>query len=423
LMANMFKFLHAADIHLDSPLRGLETYDDAPVEQIRQATRRAFDRLISLALDEQVAFVLIAGDLYDGDWKDYNTGLFFCNRMSRLAAAGIDVFIVSGNHDAASQLTKALPLPKNVHLFSSKRPESKKIESLGVVIHGQSYATRVVADNIAKQYPPAEPGWLNIGLLHTALSGREGHEPYGPCTIDDLTAKGYAYWALGHIHKREEVCADPWIIFPGNIQGRHIKETGPKGATLALVDNGRVLKVEERSLDVLRWHSCQVDLSGCEAMDQVPQRVQAMLEELQTDHDGNLLAIRLILSGSTSLHGQLLDESGALTDYFRGLATGLGEIWLEKVLFQTSRIHSLDEILGDDTPIAELINSISRLEMDRADCLEIVPELAGFKSKLPPELLRNNDIFRSDSPEQSHDLYQEVKEILIAKLLKQGGGR
>ncbi len=135
----MVKFIHTADIHLDSPLKGLEAREDAPIDEIRGATRRAFDNLVDLAIEEEVDFILIAGDLYDGDWKDYNTGLFFVSRMGRLAKAGIRVLIVSGNHDAASQITKAMPLPDNVTLFSSKKPQSLKIDDLKVVVHGQNY--------------------------------------------------------------------------------------------------------------------------------------------------------------------------------------------------------------------------------------------------------------------------------------------
>ncbi len=247
----MFKFIHTADIHLDSPLKGLEVHEDAPVEEIRGATRRALDNLIDLAIEEEVNFILIAGDLYDGDWKDYNTGLFFSARMGRLSKAGIKVFIVSGNHDAASQLTKTLPLPDNVTLFSSKKPQFRKLDDIGVIIHGQSYSYRAVTENLASQYPQYDSNYFNIGLLHTSLTGREGHENYAPCTLDDLKSKGYDYWALGHVHKREIISKDPWIVFPGNIQGRHIKETGAKGATLVTVEDGRIIKVEALELDVL----------------------------------------------------------------------------------------------------------------------------------------------------------------------------
>lgn len=141
----MFSFLHAADIHLDSPLKGLEGYQDAPMEQIRLAARRAFDNLVQLAVDEKVAFLLIAGDLYDGDWKDYNTGIYFINRMGRLRDAGIPVFMVSGNHDAVSQITRSLQLPANITHFSHRHAGTHILDHYGVAIHGQSFSGRPLA--------------------------------------------------------------------------------------------------------------------------------------------------------------------------------------------------------------------------------------------------------------------------------------
>ena len=329
----MVKFIHTADIHLDSPLKGLEAHADAPVEEIRGATRRAFDNLIDLAIEEAVDFILIAGDLYDGDWKDYNTGLFFAARMGRLSKAGIKVFIVSGNHDAASQITRAMPLPDTVTLFSPRKPQSVKLDALGVIIHGQSYSSRAVAENLAAQYPQHDSNYFNIGLLHTSLTGREGHEDYAPCTVDELKSKGYDYWALGHVHKREIVSEDPWIVFPGNIQGRHIKETGAKGATVVTVEEGRIAAVETRELDVLRWATCQVDLTACETADRVHDAVRQTFAQELDQADGKTLALRLILTGQCPIHARLLDRTAQWTEEFRGIAAGCGDVWLEKVKF------------------------------------------------------------------------------------------
>ncbi|MCU0723068.1 MAG: DNA repair exonuclease, partial [Planctomycetes bacterium] len=232
----MFKFVHAADVHLDSPLRGLERYETAPAEALRNASRRALENLVRLALDEGAAFVLLAGDLYDGDWRDYNTGLFFTRQVARLREGGVPVFLAAGNHDAHSRITKALRLPDNAHVFSSKKPETRRLEALGVAVHGQSYAAPEVKDNLAAGFPDALPGLFNVGLLHTALDGRPGHAPYAPCTVDQLRSKGYRYWALGHVHQAEEVSRSPHVVFPGCVQGRHARETGPKGCRLVAVD-------------------------------------------------------------------------------------------------------------------------------------------------------------------------------------------
>ena len=416
----MVKFIHTADIHLDSPLKGLEAHEDAPVEEIRGATRRAFDNLIDLTIEKEVDFILIAGDLYDGDWKDYNTGLFFAARMARLSKAGIKVFIVSGNHDAASQITKAMPLPDNVTFFSPRKPQSVKLDDFGVIIHGQSYSFRAVTENIASQYPQHDSNYFNIGLLHTSLTGREGHEDYAPCTLDELKSKGYDYWALGHVHKREIVSEDPWIIFPGNIQGRHIKETGAKGATMVTVEDGRIIEVEVRELDVLRWATCQVDLSECETSDMVYDAVRQNFKQELDQADGKTLALRLVLTGRCPVHAQLLDRTAQWTEEFRGIAAGFGDVWLEKVKFQTSRKVSLEEIFGEDTPIAGLLQSIQHLELDGDTILGLVPELSALKSKLPAEIHSSDEPFLDLSPDKIAELRTEVQELLIAKLLQHG---
>ena len=420
---SIFRFIHAADIHLDSPLKGLETHEDAPVEEIRGATRRAFENLIDLAIEEEVAFVLIAGDLYDGDWKDYNTGLFFVRQMSRLGKAGIKAFIVSGNHDAANQITKTMPLPENVKRFSHKKPKSEKLDHLDVIIHGQSYASRAVTENLASQFPQHDPNYFNIGFLHTSLTGREGHEDYAPCTLDDLKSKGYDYWALGHIHKREVVSEDPWIIFPGNIQGRHIKETGTKGATLVTVKDKVITEIEELELDVLRWAICQVDLSECESTDKIYDAVRQAFEEELGLANGKTLALRLVLTGKCAFHAQLFSRPEQWSEEFRGIAAGLGNIWLEKVAFQTTRMVSLEKVIGDDTPISGLLKSIEGLELEGENLFELVPELSVLKSKLPPEIYRGDESFLDASSEKIQELRTEVRELLISKLLEHGGAQ
>jgi DNA repair protein SbcD/Mre11 len=197
----MFRFVHTADLHLDSPLRGLSSRQGTPVEELRGASRKALDRLIDLAISERVDFVVIAGDIYDQDWKDYNTGLFFRSRMAKLQAAGIPVYMISGNHDAASIISRKLTLPCNVQSFSSRSAETFVLDSLPVAIHGMSFPNRAVEENLIPRYPAPVAGKFNIGLLHTSLAGAPGHDTYAPCSVEDLVAKGYDYWALGHVHQ------------------------------------------------------------------------------------------------------------------------------------------------------------------------------------------------------------------------------
>lgn len=416
----MFKFLHTADIHLDSPLKGLESYGDAPVAEIRGASRRAFDNLVACAIDEEVDFILIAGDLYDGEWKDYNTGLFFVNRMGRLRRAGIRVFIVAGNHDAASHTTRTLPLPDNVTLFSAKKAETKLLEELKVAIHGRSYPARAVSDNLVLQYPAKHAGYFNIGLLHTALTGRVGHEPYAPCALDDLRARAYDYWALGHVHQPEVVARDPWIIFPGIIQGRHIREVGAKGAALVTVEEGRVTAVEQREFDVLRWALGRVDVSACTTVDAVFGKVRQAIEAERMGGDGRPLAMRLILAGVCAVHAELIDRSARLIEELRGVAAASGEVWLEKVLVQTRRGTELAAVVGRDTALAGLLRSLDDLPLRAEALFALVPELAALKSRLPIELFEGDEPFLAPTPEQIEALRAEVKELLAARLLRHG---
>ena len=413
------KFIHAADIHLDSALHGLERYEGAPVEEIRSATRRAFDNLIELAIDEQAAFVLLVGDLYDGDWKDYNTGLYFVERMGRLRDAGIRVFIVAGNHDAVSQITKHLRLPDNVTLFSTRKPERVVLDDLGVSICGQGFATRAVTDDISQGYPQGDPQLLNIGLLHTCLDGKPGHEPYAPCTVDGLRSKGYQYWALGHVHKREEVSQDPWIVFPGNIQGRHIREIGPKGCTLVTVNAGEIVAVEHRDLDVMRWSICELDVSAAETVDDIYEQVREGLQLALDAAEGRPVAVRLVLYGACSAHLKLHAERERWIQEYRALATGLGGagIWLEKISIKTRPAISTDEVLERDDALSGLLRAIHDMELDSSVLDELADEMSMLRQKLPAELLAGDEPFDPANPEFLKETLEDIKELLVNRLL------
>jgi len=414
-----FKFIHAADIHLDSALHGLERYEGAPVDEIRSATRRAFDNLIELAIDEAVDFVLLAGDIYDGDWKDYNTGLYFMERMGRLRDADIRVFMVAGNHDAASQITKQLRLPDNVTVFATRAPARVVLDDLNVVIVGQGFATRAVTDDLSQAYPQGDPQHFNIGLLHTCLDGKPGHEPYAPCTIDGLRSKGYQYWALGHVHKREEVSQDPWIVFPGNIQGRHIRETGPKGCTLVTVESGEIVEVEHRDLDVMQWSLCELEVSTSETIDEVYEQVREGLQSALDVAEGRPVAVRLVLQGACSVHSALHADREHWVQEYRALATGLGGagIWLEKVALKTTQPVTVDEVLGRDDALGGLLRAVRDMELDTSALDELANEVSMLRQKLPAEMLGGDDAYDPTDPEVIKDTLEDIKELLVHRLL------
>ncbi len=407
----MVTFLHAADIHLDSPLRNLATREGAPVELIRNGCRRAFDNLVQLAVDEQVDFLLLAGDLYDGAWRDFNTGLFFIDRMRRLKEAGIRVFLISGNHDAASRITRTLRLPNNVVHFSSRRAETVELADLNVAIHGQSYGKRAVTANLAKDYPPPVEGMVNIGLLHTGLAGRDGHEPYAPCTATELAARGYDYWALGHVHRREIVGQDPWIVFPGNLQGRHIRETGPRGAMLVRVDSGVIASVEFQELDVVRWQLLRLDCRQIDSLDRLLDDVRAALEQEVAAADGRPLMLRLELHGPCPMHRELLRDARYLQSELDGLAIDIGDLWLEQVGFHTRPLQEIGAEEGEGSSLQALLSSVD----DATDLLNS-PELRALEKRLPGELFQDGPFVPEDEAAQRR-LLREVRDMVLASIL------
>jgi exonuclease SbcD len=372
-----FRFIHAADIHLDSPLRGLAGYEGPAVECIRTATRQAFDNLISEAIGQEVSFVIIAGDLYDGDWRDYQTGLFFVRQMGRLAKANIPTFVLHGNHDAESQITRRLTLPEGVNVFSTRKPETFTLEELGVALHGQSFRQRDVTDNLVPAYPEPVEGAFNIGVLHTGMGGMGGHANYAPCTLDELVAKGYDYWALGHVHQGGILHQNPHVVFPGNLQGRHIRETGPKGAYLVSVEDHEIVELGLLHTDVVRWVHLQVNVDGCDRNAEAPERVRRAIEQaIDVDADGRLLACRIELTGRTEIHDHLLVSAEHLLAEARAAALGFGDdaAWIERVVVDTEPIldptvlaaredalGDLNRMLGDAPSDAGLL---AQLELD-----------------------------------------------------------
>lgn len=327
------RFLHAADLHIDSPLRGLDAHEGAPVERLRGATRQAFVALVDLALTRQVDLVILAGDIYDGDWHDFHTGLFFHSQMVRLSAGGIPVFIARGNHDAESQITRQLPSLEGIHVFSTRHAETRVLDELNVAVHGRSFARAAVSDDLAARYPGAVPGRFNIGVLHTSLSGSPDHDPYAPTTVDTLERSGYDYWALGHIHARQVVRErGPRIVFPGNLQGRHARETGPKGCELVTVEAGAIVATESVALDVVRWHRLSIDIDGLTTLDALDDRVGAALAARVNDAPERLHVARVRLQGRSVLQQAEARQPGTLAAAVRASALRISnDLWIEQV--------------------------------------------------------------------------------------------
>lgn len=386
-----FRFIHAADLHLDSPMLRLEQYDGAPADALRGATREALDALVDLAIAEEVAFVLVAGDLYDGECIDQNTPIAVRRAFARLGAAGIRVFVVQGNHDAASRVTRAfgLELPENVHLFPTDRATTVEVEELRVAVHGRGFPTRAVAEDLAPGFPARVAGWLNIGLLHCTCGESAGHDTYAPTSVAALAALGYDYWALGHIHARSVIRAgDPWIVYPGCIQGRHVRETGPKGATMVEVADGRIASVEHRDLDVLRWEMIELDVSEIDEADEAIDAAVAALTERVDAAESRTVAARVRLLGATAADRALRAFEEHWLEQLRHFAVDrCGEhAWIERLEIATTplRAGAADGATGVD-PAAALLAPLLEAdpEADDPEFAAVIADIAKVRKAMP----------------------------------------
>ena len=415
------RFLHASDLHIDSPLRGLDRYDGAPVERLRTATRAALERLIDRALAERVDFVLFAGDIYDRDWQDFHTGLFFREQMVRLGRADVRVFIVQGNHDAQGVITRQLVLPPNVTVFSSRTAQTVRIDELSVAIHGRSFPERVVDEDLVPSYPEPVPGSFNIGMLHTSLTGRPGHDTYAPTNPATLVAKGYDYWALGHVHAREVVSEQPRIVFPGNLQGRHANETGPKGCELVNVETGHI-EAEFIPLDVVRWSQMLVSLEGIDRLEALGEAFREALEPLLLGATDRLHAVRVTLTGSTGLHGTEANQPGTLAAAIRAAAQDVGdaEVWIEQVRLNLTT--PLDRTLAAQRQdaVGELIRLVDAIGSDEVVLGALAQaELGDLMSALPPEVA-TGEMPQLDDLADLRTLLRDAEATVLARLAAAG---
>lgn len=380
-MRSRLTFIHAADIHLDSPLHGLSRKDEAFSQLVRGATRKAFANVVNLAIEEGAAFVVIAGDLYDGAWKDQSTGQFAISQLARLTRAGIRAVIAFGNHDAESRVTRHLTPPEGVYKLKNSRCETVLFDDLGVAVHGRSYKDAATTENIAATYCPPVPGMLNVAILHTALDGHEGHANYAPCSLGELQAAGHDYWALGHVHDHAVRSEHPYVVFAGNTQGRHVRETGPKGAVIVHVEDGVIARAEHRACDEVRWARARVDARGGREPADALAAIQAELRSVVADAGGRPIAARVAVKADGALAGRLRADPSWFEAEVRGHAAAVSDaLWIERV-----RVEAVDrpEPVGLPPELAQLLADA----LTDPDCARAVQgAVAPLIAKLPADM-------------------------------------
>jgi exonuclease SbcD len=413
-----FRFIHAADVHLDSPLRSLALRDPELADLIGNATRRAFLRIVELCLDERVDALLLAGDLYDGDQTSMKTARFLAEQIGRLHEAGIRVFVIRGNHDALSRITKELTLPDSVKVFGG-RAEAIEVGPVNggfpVVVHGLSFAQPHAPESLIPKYKAPIDGAVNIGILHTSLAGAPGHDRYAPCSIADLQATGFAYWALGHVHKRSVVEGKCAIVMPGMPQGRDINEAGPKTVTLVTITENGAVEVEERVTSVAQFERLSIDVTNVDDWRDLVRRIREGLERARGGIASEHLVARLRVVGRTPLAWRIRSDIDLLKTEADAQASATGFCWIEQ-------LEAGCEIAGagadpQDSPIAELRHLIAAEIMNseafRKSAMDIAEEL---RTQLPQECRGILGLDEASSKAVLAQLIQEGADDVLARL-------
>lgn len=393
-----FRFVHTADLHLDSPL---ELREDSLINRIGGATRQALARLVDLCIDESVDALLIAGDLFDGEVRTAETLARLNLEMRRLRDADIRVFIIYGNHDRKSGNEKALELPDNVHVFSG-RGTPEVWSDKDAVLHGVSFTQRHVSESLLPKYRKAVPGQWNIGLMHTSIDGSEQHDVYAPCSLSALIDHGYDYWALGHIHKRRVHHTNPAVVMPGTPQGRHINEAGACSVSLVTLTEGKAPIVEERAVRVVTFDRLSIDASGALHRNDVLDQIDHALNAYAATTDDTIRVLRLQVHGECEAAYALHDSHEVLTMEVDGLAERYDDIAIERVALSVkppktpteastqNPLHGLftDEVLTSSTVEAMIDSEFERLgKLLPASCRSILGSSPDERQALKASLL------------------------------------
>lgn len=320
LSTTKVKFIHTADLHLDTPFRGLTVWNPALSKKLKDATFRSFSRIIDLCLEREVDFLIISGDVFDNENKSLAAQLRFASELKRLGDKGIPTYFVCGNHDPFDEV-KASQLPDNVYCFNPHMCEYKSFRRGGGAvadIHGISFKEVEVNQNLAKTYNLAsDPAKVSIAVLHGSVGSLGQHEIYAPFSMEDIKGKGFDYWALGHIHKSQVInLANPAVVYPGNPQGRDFGETGEKGCYCVTIRDNDEPELEFIPTQMIRFENIDIDLTGVDNMDQLKSKIDETIDQID---DGKVnLILRVTLQGRTILHQKLNEkgEASQLLDLF-----------------------------------------------------------------------------------------------------------
>ena len=399
------RFVHAADLHLDSPFAGAGSGAPQAVrETLLAATFSAYDNLVELCVNQHANALLIAGDIYDGADRSLRAQIAFAKGLEQLHEAGVRTFICHGNHDPLDGWDAKLSHPPSVHRFGPEvtsapldpaRPE-------GAVVYGVSYPRQQALENLVPQFRRRDNAEFAIGLLHANVGSNTGHQPYAPCTLEDLSATGIDYWALGHVHTRQVLrpCG-PTVAYSGNPQGRHVNETGERGAFVVDVSAAGEVTMSFRPLDVVRWHRIEADVSGAEDIQDVLDAVERQVASAVDGSGGRPIMYRLHLTGRTTAYADVLrganleDVQARLNEEW---ASQRPFAWCERITHALRPEFDRERALSANDFLAEVLSGVDAARADPATLAELrgalEPLYGGRTRRILRDLIPDDDELR-----------------------------
>ena len=411
------RFVHAADLHLDSPFTGLKSAaPDNVARLLYEATFDAYTNIIDLCISERVDALLVAGDIYDSADRSFRAQHRFIAGLQQLDNAGIRSFVCHGNHDPLDGWEARLDYPPSCHRFGSEFEAVPVFadEPDRAVVHGISYPTRDVYDNLALRLGWVDDGPFSIGLMHANVDNNPGHDLYAPCSLDDLVRSGIDYWALGHVHTRQVLSErSPTVVYPGNSQGRHPNETGARGAYLVEVDDDRSVQMEFRAMDTVRWERTRIDIGAIETEQELLDALDERMLLLLDTADGRPVIARVTLSGRGELHRFLRRaySAAAMTENLNeNWVSRTPFLWCERIDVETASPFDRSARLAGSDFLAEALRAVDQAKDD--------PELLSRLSDGIPDLFEHRR-FRAHLPgsapadEEVAVLIDEAEAIIV----------
>ena len=376
------RFIHAADLHLDSPFTGIRAAAPENVATtLYSATFDSYQNIVDLCITEGVDALLVAGDIYDSADRSLRAQRAFIDGLQRLDAAGIRSFVCHGNHDPLDGWEARLSYPDGCHRFGSEFSPAPVFldDPERALIYGISYPTRDVYDNLVSRLGRVADGALAIGLLHANVGGNTDHALYAPCSLDDLAQSGIDYWALGHVHTRQVLRQHaPTVVYPGNPQGRRPNETGARGVYLVEVDDNRNISLDFRPTDTVRWEQASIDISALETEQDLLNAIDDALQSRLDSAAGRSVVARVTLTGRGELN-RFLRQPDALDDLLASVndqwAKRLPFVWCERIEDETAAAVDRDALRSGEDFLAEVLRTADQIREDPATLRDGLAEL------------------------------------------------